>query len=131
MKHERSASGRSSIAAAIFVAATALAGSAKASDCTSNGAGAGGTCPAVSLTNLYVESGVTGTGGNVYISVNGAMTPLGCTLASGYITLPKAASNFNATYASLLTAQTTKATFDLRVLADSGGNCVVAYLLMH
>lgn len=104
----------------------------KAADCTSNGAGAGGTCAAVTLTTLYVESGVTGTnGGNVYLSVNGAMTPLGCTLPSSYIMLPRTAPSFNAVYASLLAAQTTKAVFDLRVLADASGNCVVAYVLFH
>jgi len=131
MKHERSALGRAAISAAILVASMAVTTAAKANDCVTAGAGAGGSCSAVTLTTLYVESGVPGTNGNVYISVNGAMAPLGCLLNGGYVTLPKAAPNFNATYGTLLAAQTTKAPFDLRVVQGDGGYCVVAYLILH
>ena len=122
---------RTWIEAGALVAAMTVASSAMASDCTSAGAGAGGTCVGVTLTTLYVESGVAGTNGNIYIAVDGAMTPLGCSLNGGYVTLPRAASSFNATYASLLAVQTTKAPFNLRVVQGDGGYCVVAYLILH
>jgi hypothetical protein len=118
--------------ACIAFGAIAMGASAYAADCTSNGAGQGGSCQGVTVTTLYVESGVSGTnGGNVYLMVNGAMAPLGCTLDSGYVTLPKSAPSFNANYAALLTAQVSKAPFELRVLQGDNGKCVVAYVALH
>jgi len=123
---------RTATAIAAFLASSiGLVTSAKANDCIGAGAGAGGTCPAVTVTSLYVESGLPGTSGNVYLAVSGAMTPLGCSLNGGYITLPHTASVFGATYGALLAAQTTKAPFDLRVVSGDGGYCVVAYVLLH
>ena len=131
MKFQTNARRRAVIAGAALGAAMTLTSSAMASDCTSAGAGAGGTCAGVTITTLYIESGVTGTNGNVYIAVDGAMTPLGCSLNGGYVTLPRTAPTFNATYASLLAVQSTKAPFNLRVVQGDGGYCVVAYLILH
>jgi hypothetical protein len=130
MKRKRS--GRRVRAIAAFLAAAiGMVGTANANDCVSAGAGAGGTCTAVTVTSLYIESGLPGTNGNLYLTISGAMTPLGCSLNGGYITLPHTAPTFSATYGALLAAQTTKAPFDLRVVQGDGGYCVVAYVLLH
>lgn len=123
---------RAGIAAGLAFAAMTACVSAHASDCIGSGAGQGGSCQSVSVTALYVESGVAGTnGGNVYLAVNGAMAPLGCTLSGGYVTLPRSAPSFNANYAALLSAQASKAPFDLRVLQGDNGQCVIAYVVLH
>lgn len=118
-------------AAAPLAATLALgaACSAHADDCVAIGDGTG-ACMNTQVSLLYVESGA-GNSGQAYIKTVGAMTALPCTLDGGFLTLPQSASNFKGAYATLLSAQLTQRTVDVRVSKNATGGCQIAYLIQH
>lgn len=82
-------------------------------------------CSDVNISLLYIEAT-----SNAYIQVDGNPQALPCTLNGGYITLPGSAPRFNAVYATLLTAHSTKRKVTIRVTPNEANQCVVAYVTL-